>query len=287
MSQKSQTSLKNKNEQSKSPSGFKLSGEEVILNSSPERGSKGTSDPRSRKWMVTLWDWSQKSQDFIQKQKEWIWGEEICPTTGRKHWHAYFESKNQVRFSTLKSQFGKCDIQKCKGTPKQNFDYISKDGKFKTNMKYKVQKPLKIIKDLYPWQQQIVDIVKQEPDDRTVYWVWSAEGCKGKTSLIKYLVVNHDALVVGGKVSDISNSLHNYREEKEYYPELICINLARDARNLSYKGIEAVKDGLVTNTKYECRQHVFNSPHVIVFANNLPNFEMLSKDRWKIINLDS
>lgn len=284
-SQKSQNTLKSTKVLCTEPLKCDEQREEVIL-TSRKKSNTATSKIRSRKWFVTLWSMSQLTQHYIKSFKEWVIGKEKCPTTGKEHWHVYFESKNQIDFNTLKNKFGNCDIQKAKGKPQQCFDYVTKDGEYETNMKCKRTKPLKLITKLYKWQQEVVDICNTEADDRTVYWYWSKTGAKGKTSLIKYLIVNNNALVVGGRVQDISNSLNNYYEKNKIYPDVVCVNLARDCKNMSYKGIEGIKDGLVVNTKYECSQHVFNSPHVFIFANMAPNYAMLSEDRWKVKDLD-
>lgn len=54
---------------------------------------------------------------------------------------------------------------------------------------------------------------------------------------------------------------------------------------ISYASLESIKNGLICNTKYETGSKVFNSPHLIIFANSPPNECKLSKDRWKITNL--
>ena len=43
---------------------------------------------------------------------------------------------------------------------------------------------------------------------------------------------------------------------------------------------------MICNTKYETGVKIFNSPHIICFANFPPdNLEQLSADRWIITNL--
>jgi len=55
-----------------------------------------------------------------------------------------------------------------------------------------------------------------------------------------------------------------------------------------YGPIEACKDGVVTATKYEGGTIAFDPPHVLVFANYLPNTEgTLSADRWRIHRVKS
>lgn len=56
--------------------------------------------------------------------------------------------------------------------------------------------------------------------------------------------------------------------------------------NVSYASLESIKNGLVCNHKYETGTKVFNSPHVVVFANFPPvEPDKLSSDRWHIENL--
>lgn len=239
---------------------------------------------RGRKWFITIFDFNTKIQSFIESAKNWIWCKEVCPTTKRDHWHAFVEFENAKTKYVMAKNLGKGQIEKAKGKLKECCNYAMKDGNYRTNIV--LPKPLKLITNLYDWQKKIIELIKTEPDDRTVNWYYSMEGNKGKTQLIKYLVVNHKALVIGGDAKSIANGLKNYHEEHSIYPEVVCMNLARDVKNLSYKGLEQIKDGLVVNTKYECSQHVFNSPHLLVFANMRPNEKKLSIDRWNIVNLD-
>ena len=43
---------------------------------------------------------------------------------------------------------------------------------------------------------------------------------------------------------------------------------------------------MIYSPKYEGGYKLFNSPHIIVFANMAPQYERLSKDRWKVRNID-
>ena len=39
----------------------------------------------------------------------------------------------------------------------------------------------------------VVDILKTEPDERTIHWFWEPKGNVGKTTLCKWLVVKRGA----------------------------------------------------------------------------------------------
>lgn len=140
---------------------------------------------------------------------------------------------------------------------------------------------LNLIKILRPWQQDIVDLIATEPDDRTIYWIWSKPGKNGKTVFTKYLVANHRVCAFSNASSkDIAYALPSD-------PRTVVFNLPRSQENyFNYAALEQVKDGLMFSCKYKSRTLVFNSPHVIVFANWPPNLEELSVDRWKVINID-
>ena len=67
----------------------------------------------------------------------------------------------------------------------------------------------------YGWQSEVMEIIKQKPDKRTIHWFWEPDGCKGKTTLSKYLVVKHNALMLTGKSGDMFNMLSKYKDKKE------------------------------------------------------------------------
>ena len=64
------------------------------------------------------------------------------------------------------------------------------------------------------------------------------------------------------------------------------MDFTRDVEEyVSYQAIEAIKNGIFYNTKYESKMITYNSPHVIIFANFFPDITKLSSDRWVIREL--
>ena len=140
---------------------------------------------------------------------------------------------------------------------------------------------------LYPWQRDIFEMVTQySPHERLIHW-YHDDGNSGKSALAKMLVANHGAMMMDGRSVDIKHSIHNFHEEHASYPKIIIFNLPRSAGNsLDFVGLEHVKDGNFSSTKYGGGQHTFPSPHTIVFANQAPDTRKLTLDRWRIVNLD-
>lgn len=206
---------------------------------------------------------------------------------GTPHLQGYVEFKKKIRprnaVGIPRIHWGDNEGRPARGSREDNDNYCSKDGDVIICLGH--PKPIKLITNLYDWQKQVIEIVKTEPDDRSIHWYWSAEGCNGKTSLMKYLVIKHKAMpCVGGCFSDIMNMAFNTDWDET---ECCVFNIPRGHREkISYSSIEAIKDGMIVNTKYETGYKVFNSPHIFVFANFPPDENQLSADRWNIICLD-
>lgn len=243
--------------------------------------------PPAKHWVFTLNNYTIEDIVLFQESKlieKYIFQEETGEQ-GTPHLQGYLKFYTKKRPKNLFNH--KIHWEKCKHI-KESINYCQKqDTRTGSiyNKNIKITKPIKIITKLYEWQQNLETILKQEPDDRTIRWYWDDIGNKGKTSFCKYLVVKHQALYVSGKIGDMAYALMKYRESNGD-PEIILIDIPRASYNrISYPGIEALKNGLIFSSKYESGQIVMNSPHVVVFANSEPSYELLSVDRWKVVRL--
>lgn len=144
-----------------------------------------------------------------------------------------------------------------------------------------LKKPLKLINPTYEWEQNILNIIKEDPDDRKIFWYWSKEGGRGKTQFAKYLAANHNAVPLDGKKNDILYCA------AMFYSDIYTLILSRDQEHyVSYDALEKIKDGFFMCAKYESKPIVRNPPHVFVFANFPPEESRMSSDRWVITQLD-
>jgi len=257
-----------------------------------EEGNTVTSSPPkqpSRKtfYCFTHHNYENQIDEIIRQyqsiSKKGIIGFEICPTSGKKHLQGFIHLNKPMRITEIKI-IGQPHFEACRGDEEQNIKYCSKEGNF---IKWGFPKPLKILQDteLYDWQKDLLDKLKSEPDDRTVNWLWSSEGGTGKSSFCKYLVFHMKAVVCGkGSYSDIINIVFNSDMDT---CNLIIFDLPRNNGNkISYSAIESIKNGMVCNTKYETGSKIFNAPHIVVFANSPPEYELLSQDRWSVLCID-
>lgn len=269
-----------------------LGGEGVILNN-PSPNTKTTDKPNQvPKRKNHFFTWNNYTEEqiggllsfFDIHAIKYAFQEEIGPETGTPHLQGMVMFKDEKR-STVWDPHSKGHWEKLKDTSGK---YQLKDESRKPEGRQWTKgfpKPIKIIQDLYPWQKKIEDIILSEPDDRTVHWYWEATGKVGKSAFVKYCVVKHKVLFCdGGKKADLVNLVFNQNMD-----ETTCVmwDLPRvNKSNISYSTIESVKNGMVCNTKFETGVKIFNSPHIIIFANYPPlDMEGLSLDRWIITEL--
>lgn len=261
----------------------------MTSNGSARLQTSGNTKPRSyasKRWVFT---WNNYPSDYwlqisasLKKGDKYIMGEEVGEE-GTPHIQGYIEFETKCR-PIEKIGIPQIHWEKAIAKREQNFVYCSKGNNIRQNIKIVPTDPLND-KTLYEWQKKVLDIVEQKPDERTIHWFWEPEGCSGKTSLVKHLVIKKDALIVGGKGNDIKYAVSEFVNEGNQ-PKIILLNLTRSMEEyLSYESLEAVKDGIFFSGKYESKQCVYDCPHVICFANFEPAKEKLSLDRWNIIRI--
>lgn len=267
---------------------------EVRGNTKPSPSNKVT-DKRFRKCCFVLNNWTNEeyisiTQEFNMAGYKYIIGKEIGEICKTPHLQGYVEFGKQVYFSTLKKLNNRIHWDSARGSRASNITYCSKQKDFICNFPEDRQTRLlgKYRETLWKdWQANIIQLVETEPDDRTITWVYEKEGNVGKSYLAKYLFLKYDAIIADGKKDNVFNQIKVWMDEKPGLdPRLIILDVPR--KNLdyvSYGTLEQIKNGLIYSGKYEGGACAFENPHVIIFANELPHYEEMSKDRWNIIRI--
>lgn len=255
-------------------------------NSSKKSGNTKQISP-SKKWCFTICNYTQNDIDDIVKigsSNKYIYGFETAPSTGMKHIQGYIEFNEKCRPKNLFSNQS-IHWEKTKGSREQNIKYCSKEKDFHTNF---ILPEIVECDEPYGWHIKVIDIITKPADKRKIYWFWENTGNKGKSTLCKWICMNHNAILVTGKGNDMKYGIVNFINKNKHAPKIIIIDIPRsiDTDYISYTGIEEIKNGIFFNNKYESEMCIFNNPHIIVFSNEEPNIEKLSNDRWVIINID-
>lgn len=208
--------------------------------------------------------------------------------SGTPHLQGYLEFNKKDRPLTIfpKDQFP-IHWELSKGSKEQNLNYCTKDSPLAFT--HGLPREIATIKNLYPFQKKILYLYEEQvstQNDRSVLWFYGGTNI-GKTAFIKYMLVHYNCILGGsGKYSDIINLIFNQDMTKDR-GVIFNLPLANQGK-VSYSALEAIKDGLICNTKYEGGFKVFNSPPLIVMANYPPNdLSKLANDRWKIYKIDN
>lgn len=258
-----------------------------------QAGGNTKTPAMARKWCYTLCNWTVEEYDVLKcamttdKIKWYIIGKEVCPTTGTPHLQGFFEFNVRNRPSSLKLSKRIHFEPKCKGSVEDNYRYCSKEGDFVSNIECdEVIKTLDECK-LFKWQEWLLNIIKGPVDDRKIYWIWEKNGNVGKSVFCKFLCLKYGGLMVGECASDMMCAIANYKECEKKWPKLIINDCPREKIELlNYGALEKCKNGHVFSGKYESKQLIFNCPHVIVFANEPPNYSKWSEDRYVVKELE-
>lgn len=261
------------------------------------------SGKRSRSWIIT-WNnppdtpLTQLTQDFGGLE-QWA-GQLERGESGTVHYQFCMRYKNARTFKSIKEMLPACHIEACIDW-KKSVEYCTKedtriDGPWashdhlmpKKQWKWDVRERQFILK---PWQIALEsEIVENEPNPRTIIWYVDINGGAGKTEFCAYMAKKYVGVhIVAGSIRDIMYNITKKLSDSEN-EEYRCVffDIPRAQGDMvSYKGIEAVKNGIITNTKYESTSMILNIPHVVVFSNSEPELTKLSHDRWDIRYLDA
>ena len=149
----------------------------------------------------------------------------------------------------------------------------------------------------YDWQTDLYNRIFyqtgeiRKADTRSIIFIYDPQGNNGKSTFYKYLSYKYmDSLsyMCLGTTSQLMSAAVNSANSLIYVCDLPRTLSEQDKRNMSslINVIEMVKNGVLTSNMYgRYNLHLQNSSHVIVSSNSLVNPEMLSQDRWLILEI--
>lgn len=250
---------------------------------------------RGRCWGPNTWN--NYSEEEFKDLTDWLQlncldfaAQREIGENGTKHIQFAMKFKNARSFAALKKLFPKVHFEKSRNWEMaKNYckKIDSRDGDPVIKQHRHVKDPLSG-KELYDWQIELLESIKEEPDDRTINWIYDEIGNAGKTSLAKHLCLSYpnECLYMAGKASDIKYGVFKFLQNEKNNLRVCMFDFTRSIEGfISYEAIESIKNGIFYNTKYESEMCLFDPPHIIIFANWFPETEKLSLDRWNIIDL--
>ena len=247
----------------------------------------------AKKWCLTWNNYPEDWLDLIVPKFQSLKAKYgLRPEVGREgtpHIQGWVEFESKLRPMSLKLP-EQIHWEKMKGSIDDSIAYCNKtetaDGDYVTNVK-----PKRVCK--FPefnkwWQKEIVEIIKTEPDNRTIHWYWSSQKGIGKTTFCKWLCIEHNACLLCGKKNDIKNAVVTWKTDLGEYPELCVWNIPAELEGdfVSYTALEHIKDALFYSGKYKGGMVADPCPHVIVFANIPPNPRAMDPRRFVVKDIN-
>ncbi len=131
------------------------------------------------------------------------------------------------------------------------------------------------------WQRSLIDVLNAEPNMRNVDFLVDTEGNSGKSWFARMFMLQKPDEVQILRVAKRDDMAHAIDETKKYF----FVDVARaQMEHLQYSVLEMLKDGMVFSPKYNSRMKIIrHAVHVVVFCNEQPNMDILSKDRYNVV----
>lgn len=139
----------------------------------------------------------------------------------------------------------------------------------------------------YPWQSDVVKMCTVE-DDRSVVLILDTIGNSGKSILCEFLAFKELGFEMPPcrSLEDIMGIAMTVPTNSCYLVDMPR-GMKKDKLAEFYSGIESLKNGRAYDKRYSFREKRFDRPQVIVFTNTLPQFNLISKDRWQVYEITS
>ena len=193
-----------------------------------------------KKWVFTWNNYPDDWKDILKARLDRITERyaaqaEIAKGTNTKHIQGCVFLNSRMRWS----QFGlpkEIHWEGMKGKDFQAIAYVLKRDtrdKGQTPLLKGISPPETIMvlreEEMLAWQKETLEILKGDPekDNRIIYWRWDAIGKSGKSAFTKYLVVEHDALMLSGRSVDMKSAVLKFKEAKGYSPRTVIYDIPR------------------------------------------------------------
>ncbi len=250
---------------------------------------------RSRGWTFTLNNPTEEDLTFLRDPvfraaaSHYVAQLEVG-SAGTPHVQGYVRWRNAKAFAPTKALLRNAHIEAARGSIEDNRKYCTKmdgrqDGPWLFG--YPAQRVLPTV--LWPWQTAATEIVKRQPDDRTIYWFWEPVGNVGKSVLTWLWHRDFDALIVGHNARDAKCAVKLAWVIDGSPPEhpIVMFDLPRESQTpFLFHTLEKMKDGIFFSGKYKSSMVTLPLTHVVVFANEAPRFNILSRDKLRVYRID-
>lgn len=246
----------------------------------------------------------------IRKCKKWCFQRE-CGSEGYEHYQGRISLRKKTRLSTqIKEQPWESDELDNNSTHchwsitsehnrnndfycmKDNNDYWGVEGNpdkppdcgpwtdLNAHESLAIPRQIREIEVLYPWQKSIINKCDIW-DTRTINMIVDTTGNIGKSVLVGYMRVYGLArkIPVLNDYKDVMRMVMDQAVSRCYLIDMPRA-MKKDKLGQLYTAIEEIKSGYAFDDRYSFKERFFDCPNMWIFTNTMPDFSLLSRDRW-------
>lgn len=223
--------------------------------------------------------------------KKWVFQLEQGDETGYVHWQCRVSLIKKRRLDELKGKW--CvggHISPTSTAGSKEFSYVMKadtrmdgpwrDGEVRERPPLTRQLRNFLEFDPYPWQIQVEAICKNL-DDRKITLILDPVGNIGKSIFCEFLEYYGFAYEIPPfrLMEDLMQCVMGVETSPCYIIDMPRA-MKKDKLGEFYAGVECIKNGVAYDKRYAFKKKRFDRPQIIVFTNTIPDWEMMSMDRW-------
>ena len=179
-------------------------------------------------------------------------------------------------------------------------EYSGKIYKHEWDMNFLDRKPRlkKVLESPFPWQEFLeTNILRKNPDDRTVDWIIDPIGNTGKSSFARVYISKEVTDGIFMKIDNLDRmelslikKIETYRSKYYKDPKVLLFDFPRASdisKVLAATALmEDAKCGYLESTFGGTHKEIqIGDIHIIVFSNSCPDLSVLSVDRWRLWTL--
>lgn len=161
----------------------------------------------------------------------------------------------------------------------RDFAYCEKEGDYIRSWEGALAKYRNL--ELRPWQGQLIAELSEQ-NERQVSVVVDEVGNNGKSYLAKHLVIKYGYCYVPAmpNFEDYMFMAMAHPDAKGFIFDLPRADTLQQKKSM-WMAMETIKNGYLYDKRYSFKEMWIEPPKMVVFANENPPSEVLTKDRWR------
>lgn len=212
---------------------------------------------------------------------KFVIGEEVGTLTGYEHFQCKGHFRKPYTQNEIKKIFG--ESVHCEPSIVKDFTYCEKEGKFYRSWQGALAPFYDL--ELRPWQgQAIADLKEQSERECTV--IIDKIGNHGKSYLSKHLVAKYNYAYVPPMTSaeDYMFMAMAHPSAKGFIFDIPKSENTQQEKAM-WSAMETIKNGYLYDKRYSFQEKWIEPPKMLVLTNDKPPKNMLSEDRWRLLEL--